>query len=320
MTDAMSISMSTKVVPAPAVRPRWAALPAPVLARVESHLGKRMEHAADQTGGFTHGVAARLVLADSSQVFAKAIPSDDELAGAYRAEAWCASRLPAAVPASRLRLHLEDDGWVVLVFDNVVGRNPDISDPGELAAVLRMIDRLASVLTPSPLPDAPSSESELAPLMDVWSRYTVEGPPADLDAWSLRHLTRLADLESQWRVATVGDTLLHLDLRPDNMLLTLSGEVLAVDWACACIGASWADLMVLLGSVEGLDGEHIVRTHPVTRDVPAAAIDAFLCALTGLWVRESRKPELPKSPYLRRFQARNAELTQAWLAQRTGWQ
>jgi hypothetical protein len=45
----------------------------------------------------------------------------------------------------------------------------------------------------------------------------------------------------------------------------------------------------------------------------------FLCALAGLWAWESRKPALPRSPYLRRFQARNGELTLAWLARRTGW-
>ena len=103
------------------------------------------------------------------------------------------------------------------------------------------------------------------------------------------------------------------------MLLTRGGDVLTVDWACACVGAPWVDLLVLLGSVDGLDSERIVCSHAVTRDVPAASIDVFLCALAGLWAWESRKPALPRSPYLRRFQARNGELTLAWLARRTGW-
>ncbi|MFI7602161.1 aminoglycoside phosphotransferase family protein [Actinoplanes sp. NPDC049681] len=310
----------TTVPEATAVRPRWTtALPATLLATLESRLGAPTVHAVDQTGGFTHGLAARLTLADGRRVFAKAMPADDELAPAYRAEAWCAARLPAAVPASRLEFSLQADGWVVLVFADVEGRNPDLSEPGELAAVLSAFERLAEVLTPNPLPEAPTCEAELRPLVDVWRQYATDGPPADLDPWARRNLDRLVELESHWVAATAGDTLLHFDLRPDNMLLTAAGEVLTVDWACACVGAAWVDLLVLLGSVDGLDGEQIVRSHPVTRDVPAEAIDAFLCALAGLWARESRKPELPRSPYLRRFQARNGELTLGWLAHRTGW-
>jgi len=311
----------TALPEATAVRPRWsAALPASLLAALETRLGAPTVDAVDQTGGFTHGLAARLTLADGARVFAKAMPADDGLAAAYRAEAWCAARLPAAVPASRLSFSLEADGWVVLVFADVEGRNPDLSEPGELAATLATFERLAEVLTPNPLPEAPTCEAELRPLVDVWQRYATDGPPADLDPWALRNLDRLVELESHWVAATAGDTLLHFDLRPDNMLLTPAGEVLTVDWACACVGAAWVDLLVLLGSVDGLDGERIVRSHPVTRDVPAEAIDAFLCALAGLWAWESRKPVLPRSPYLRRFQARNGELTLGWLARRTGWQ
>ncbi|MFD0360269.1 phosphotransferase [Nocardia sp. GCM10030253] len=54
----------------------------------------------------------------------------------------------------------------------------------------------------------------------------------DLDEWSLRHLDRLAELESTWWTAAAGETLLHTDLRPDNMLLGSDGTVVVVDWAC----------------------------------------------------------------------------------------
>jgi aminoglycoside phosphotransferase (APT) family kinase protein len=304
---------------AAAVRQRWAGLPSSLRSQIEARLGAKVTRAADQTGGFTHGTAARLVLADGSRVFAKAIAQDDELVDDYRAEARWAARLPGDVPAPRFRFDTEVDGWVVIVFDDIQGRHPDIADRGELEAVLTAIERLAKVLTPNPLSDAPSGADVLAPLMQGWRRFAAEGPPTDLDTWSLRNLDRLAELESHWAEAIAGDTLLHADLRPDNMLLTAAGEVMVVDWACACVGAAWVDLVVLLGSVAGLDAETIVRTHPVTRDVQPALIDAFVCALAGCWAQVCREPELPRSPHLRTFQARNAVLTRAWLAQRTGW-
>ncbi len=60
--------------------------------------------------------------------------------------------------------------------------------------------------------------------------------PARLDGWSARHLDRLARLEAEAPAAAVGDTLLHLDLRADNLLLTRD-RVVVVDWPHARVGA-----------------------------------------------------------------------------------
>jgi hypothetical protein len=303
----------------PAVRPAWTELPDSLRERIERRLGSPVSSSAVQAGGFTHGVASRLVLADQSRVFAKAMPADDPLAAAYEAEGRYAARLPSNVPASRLRFWLREEGWIVLVFDDLEGRHPKLEKPADLAAVLATVRTLARVLTPSPLLDAPPAEEELAPLMRGWRTFAEQGPPADLDEWSLRNLERLAQLEHDWAAGVAGNTLLHADLRPDNMVLTRTGEIYVVDWACACVGAAWVDLAVLLGSVAGVDAEAVIRSHPVAQDVEPASITAFVCALLGCWERESRGPELPTSPKLRRFQARNARLTRAWLARRTGW-
>jgi aminoglycoside phosphotransferase (APT) family kinase protein len=51
-----------------------------------------------------------------------------------------------------------------------------------------------------------------------------------LDAWTCAHLAELVTLASEWRRATAGDTLLHLDLRADNMVIRPDGDVAFVDW------------------------------------------------------------------------------------------
>ncbi|GIE99772.1 phosphotransferase [Paractinoplanes rishiriensis] len=304
---------------ATALRPAWADLPDQVRDMVDSCLGAPVRSAAGQTGGFTPGVAARLVLADGSRAFVKAIRADDELAGAYRDEARVADRLGPGVPAPRLRFTAAAGGWLVLAFDDVAGRHPRFAEPAEWAAVLSSVQRMTGVLTPAPVPDAPAAGTALAPLMTAWREYAATGPPADLDPWTATHLNRLAGLEQGWDRAVAGTTLLHADLRADNMLLTPSGEVVIVDWACACVGAAWVDLVILLAAADGIDPDEVVRTHALTRDVPAAAVDAFVCALAGLFARECRGPGLPRSPHLRAFQAATARRTLAWLARRTGW-
>ena len=60
--------------------------------------------------------------------------------------------------------------------------------------------------------------------------------PQKLDDWSRRHLAELVELEA--RVAAVaGETLLHFDIRADNLLLT-DEEVYFVDWPHAHVGAA----------------------------------------------------------------------------------
>jgi hypothetical protein len=44
-----------------------------------------------------------------------------------------------------------------------------------------------------------------------------------MDGWTRAHLGRLADVEAGWREAAHGDTLSHLDLRADTMLVRPTG-------------------------------------------------------------------------------------------------
>ena len=66
--------------------------------------------------------------------------------------------------------------------------------------------------------------------------------PTGLDEWSLRNLGRLAGLESTWPDAVAGPTLLHCDVRSDNLLVTNSGVVF-VDWPQAAVGTAVFDVI-----------------------------------------------------------------------------
>ncbi|MFI5615947.1 phosphotransferase family protein [Streptomyces sp. NPDC051567] len=338
--------MTEQLPAATAVRSTWAQLPAPVRSAVEDRLGARVLGAASQGSGFTDGVAARLTLAGGRRAFVKALATGHELTPDYRREARIAAALPAPVPASRLRFSLETAGWHVLAYEDIEGRHPDLGRAGDLAAVLTCVEELGRTLTPNPLPWAPSIGEQLGGLYQGWrllleeeepgseggsttrtgisnsdSPGTATGAPTGLDPWSARHLHRLAELESRWPVAATGDTLLHADLRQDNLLLTADGRAVAVDWAWACVGADWVELVFLLPAVAaaGGDPQEIVTTHPVTRGADPAAIDAFVCALAGFYTHSGRQPSPLWSPHLRTFERRYGELCRAWLARRTGW-
>lgn len=213
-------------------RIEWWELPTPARVEIERRLGAQVRSAVTQSGGFSHGMAARLLLNDGRRVFAKAINGEDALSGMYRAEAATATRLPETVPTPEVRFTTDIAGWFAMVFDDVEGRHPQFYRPAELTAVLATVEELAPTLTPSPVPDVPTIAADYGPKLNCWRHFAEHTPPADLPAWSLRNHDRLAELESSWLQPAAGETLLHTDLRPDNMLLRPDGAVSVIDWAC----------------------------------------------------------------------------------------
>jgi len=319
----VSAAATPSFPPASGQRMPWAEMPAAVRSAIEQQLGARVVEARSQAGGFSPGVAARLVLADGTRVFVKAVCSvpNADSPRIYRQEARIAAALPAGVPAPALRWSWDDGEWVVLAFDDVDGRTPELPwRADELQRVLAAVSALADALTPSPIELAPARDT-LARLFGGWRRIAERGEAEDLPAEWRDRIDDLAALESGWPQAVSGDTLVHLDLRADNLLLTRD-RVFVVDWPWAAVGAPWLDLVAMLPSVAMQGGpapDDIWRAHPLSRGVDDDHVDAFVAALAGFFVHESRLPPAPGLPTLRPFQAGQGEQAVAWLARRRGW-
>ena len=104
----------------------------------------------------------------------------------------------------------------------------------ELDGVLAAVDQLAADLTPAPVAVLAISEY-LGSDFTGW-RSLAQTPDDDrIDSWARTRLPELAALEATWSAHAAGETLLHTDLRADNMLLTAAG-VVVVDWPHACLG------------------------------------------------------------------------------------
>ncbi|HEV3464499.1 MAG TPA: aminoglycoside phosphotransferase family protein, partial [Actinomycetota bacterium] len=241
--------------PATGWRLDWAEAPAWLRDEVERRLGARVAEAVTQPGGFSPGVAARLRLADGRRAFVKAVGPDPnpDSPDIHRGEARNMAALPRSAPAPRMLWWLDRGGWVALAFEDVDGVHPALPwRPGELRRVLAMVADMAQALTPAPA-GFPTIADRLRDSFVGWRRLAAAHAAGDddlagLDPWAVRHLHRLAELEAGWPQATQGQTLLHSDLRADNLLLTPT-RVVAVDWPWACVGAAWVDLLLLLPSV-----------------------------------------------------------------------
>ena len=112
-------------------------------------------------------------------------------------------------------------GWRWPSRRSTAGRRRIRGTGGSWQVAVQALDALHDALTPSPVPDAPSAADRLRPLFGGWAELAaLDRPPEGLDTWSARHLDRLAELESGWRDAVAGSTLLHGDVRSDNLLVT----------------------------------------------------------------------------------------------------
>lgn len=301
-------------------RIRWAQLPDTLRTATESAFGAEVVAEIVQTGGFSPGLASRLQLGNGERVFMKAINGErnPHAPDLYRREAAVMTTFPAAVPAPALRWYFDDGDWVALVLDDVDGRSP--TEPWtrrELDRVVAALNELAARLTPSPAL-VPDIRDDLADNYRSWRRLAAIRSTAGLPPWAAQNLSLLADLETGWTMAAAGNTLLHADLRADNILLTPT-RVAFVDWPYAVHGAPWLDLLLLLVSVAAtspINPEQVWVAHPLSRTAQPEGANAILAAVAGDFTYCSLQPPPQNLPRLRAHQHEKATAALGWLRSR----
>lgn len=311
--------------PPPAASPRlpWIRLPPRIPAALEAWAGAPIAAVTPVVGGFSPGVAARLTFGNGRRVFVKGLSPEQnpDAPDAFRREAAIARRLPASVPSPRLLWEYDEgpDGWVMLVFEEVDGWMPSAPwKPDELDRVVTAMIQLFATLTPPPI-EAPSASDQFADGIRGWI-WLYDDPPSDLDPWARERLDLLAELESRAPDAARGHTLLHFDLRADNILLTRD-RAYVVDWPHAAIGAAWIDLVGFLPSMAMQGGppvEDVFQRHPAAREADPADVNAVIASITGYFLHRASLQPPPGLPTLRDFQRAQGIEGLRWLRERLG--
>ena len=291
----------------------WIHLPPLVRRAVEQRLGGRVVDAEPQGGGFTPGFASILTTADGARTFVKAasVKAQRPFAESYRDESVVLADLPAAAPAPGLAWAEEVEEWFVLATEHVESRAPHRPwTDADLAAASAMALTAAEVLTPAPAAYATTAEQEFGGWPALWTR--LEHP----------HAVELADLTAGYADVVAGETLVHTDVRDDNILIRPDGTALLCDWNWPVRGAAWLDsLLLLIGPRgDGLDVEAHLGAHPLLADVPAEHVDVVLALVLGYFTLSASQPTPRTSPYVRTAQAWQRDVLDDWLAERRGWE
>ena len=313
---------SSNPPPAAGVRVHWEQLPDWVRHAIETRLGGKVVEARTQPGGFSPGLAARLRLNDGRRVFVKAVSeqANPDTPRMHRREAQIVAALPASAPVPRLLWTHDESGWIVLAFEDVDGRHPGAPWTEEdLELVVNALKKMAADLTPSPIATDATASDAFEGDINGW-RIAQQRGEERLDRWCLKHLARLADVESLAPAAAVGETLLHFDTRADNILIA-GDRVFVLDWPSARIGAAFVDWLIMAPSVamQGGPAPDDFMTRFDLSGVSRQDFDAILCSTAGYFVVRALAPAPQGLPTVRAFQAAQGKIALEWLQERTGW-
>lgn len=292
-------------------RVEWAHLPPAVRDAVEERLGAPVEEAVSQGGGFTPGFASVLTCVDGSRHFVKAasVRAQRMFADSYREEARKLGALPPGTPAPRLLWTDEVADWFLLGIEYVDGHAPQRPwTEAELALASDAVVEMATVLTPAP-DGLGSAAEEFASWPALWDR--LDHPRA----------VEIGALAARFADVVGGDTLVHTDVRDDNILVLDDGRAVLCDWNWPVVGAAWLDsLFLLIGPRgDGLDVEAHIAGHPLLGGVPAEHVDVVLALVLGYFAASANEPVPPTSPHIRAAQAWQRDVVDQWLAERRGW-
>ncbi len=189
------------------------------------------------------------------------------------------------------------------MYEDIDGRQPSMPWKSHvLDAVLSAMGDLAGRLTPSPLPVGTARDASLvfAETACGWTKLRAATLPG-LSEWAARNLDRLAEAEREAPQAVRGQTLVHMDIRADNVLLA-GDSVYFVDWPHAAVGVLWLDLVLFAPSVAIQGGPRpaalLERSH-AAKWVGDERLTAAVVSMAGYFVRQSLLPPPPGLPTLR---------------------
>ena len=281
--------------------------------------GGRVVSAQSQTGGFFLGTADRVRLGDGRRVFVKAVSPDQnpDSPDLLRREADHLAALGASTYVPKMIGRYDDGYWIAVIMEEIDGHCPPVPWSDEhVTSAMQSLAALAVDLTPSPIPGLQPVPEGFASLFAGWRRLQSD-PDDSLHPWLRAHLEELPRSAESTLVRLDGDTVVHCDLRADNLLVRVDGSMVVVDWPWALVGPEWLDRFLLMINVDlygGHDPETLV--HRYLGGVDPRLITGCLAGLCAFFTDAGREPPPPGLPTVRAFQRAQGDSTTAWLRRR----
>jgi hypothetical protein len=247
----------------------------------------------DQVGGMSPGCATRVVCADGTRAFVKAVGSElnPDTPNLFRREVTVLGLLGAHQLWADLLASYDAGGWVALILEDVDGSHPDLADDTMMERLLTATDELQRVMA-SRVPDPPAPDPLNGGLTHMSRAYRAwmealehaDTIPAELvPGWVVACRNQIrADVEALAAVRV--EHLAHWDIRDDNLLVRPTGELVFLDWGMSGIGPDWLD--PLLARLERVDhpwfDDSIARSPALARAGDGVVTTWLTCVGTFL--------------------------------------
>ena len=279
--------------------------PAPEVALAARASPLRWEEVAGGGWGINKG-HWRVELDDGRTAFAK-VALDEDAARWLRDERRVYEAVEARFMAELVGWH-DGDVTLLLIEDLGDARWPPPWRDGDVEAVLATLEHVAATPAPTGVPALADGRAR----WNGWRDVAVDPEPLLATslcsrAWLDRALPVL--LEAGETCDLDGDSLVHLDVRSDN--LCFDGErVVLVDWNLACAGNPVLDVAFWLPSLTLEGGPQPWELLDDTGGL-VALVAGYFAARAGL-------PPPETAPRVREFQRAQAEVALPWAARELG--
>jgi hypothetical protein len=310
------------------IRAPYAAMPEAVRAWVDETLGSPVVSGADQVGGMSPGCATRVVCADGSRAFVKAVGAElnPDTPNLFRREVLTLGLLGRHELWAGLLASYDEDGWVALILEDVDGTHPDLADDAVMHQLLAATDELGPVLA-SRVPDPPAPDAanggltHMAGAYRAWQEALDAAPslsPGLVPRWVCDHADAL-----RARIAALTEEpsthLVHWDVRDDNLLLRPNGRLAFVDWGMAGLGPDWLDpLLARLERVEDPWFDASLAESPALAAAGDDVVTTWLAAMGTFLAWRSHTAVDVNLPTLNDFRKRESARFLAAAARRLG--
>jgi thiamine kinase-like enzyme len=271
--------------------------------RIAAVVGARPVAWTERAGGYSTAERYSVDLDDGRRVFVKAAEAE-HMARWIRREHEVYSSLDGSFLPELLGF--DDDGVrPLLVLEDLSHADWGTSWTDERVALVRAA--LAELNAATPPPNTNSVRETFSSLFGRWREVAQDPEPfLSLGLRSREWLEdRLPDLIAAADAAPVdGDSLIHLDVRSDN-LCTIDGRAVLVDWNWLSLGAPEMDIVGWACSLRLEGGPQPWELVPEAPEF-AAFLASVFAATAGL-------PPPDTAPTVREFQARQLAIALDWV-------
>jgi hypothetical protein len=282
------------------VRTPYPAVPARLRDWVDATLDSPVVEHHDQVGGMSPGCATRVICADGTRAFVKAVGSElnPDTPTLFRREILALGLLGSHPLWADLVASYDEDGWVGLILEDVEGTHPDFADDAVMDRLLATTDELVEVMNaripdlPRPVPQDDSTvplyragPTDLRRVYAAWLNGLDQAHvvPGDLmPAWVVERRAELRAGVAALAEESV-DHVVHWDIRNDNLLQRPTGELVFLDWGAFGIGTAWLD--PLLARLERVHLPWFDTSLASSPALVAAGDDRVTSWLVGLGVQ-----------------------------------